>query len=422
MDEGQVTGQMNNGPTRRRRRIGRVVAIYLFVLPALIPMLFIVGFPLAQTIFFSFTNLKERNFNLWTLGLKPAKEQTGGATGAVAEVAPKEPAARSGVPDRSVIIEVNGERVRNAAALKRLIEKAEREFTNRRASDVKVVYLRPESETTRTASLVFERKPFDWAIKPDRDSQTWGLVGLKNYRDILIPSAESNMARQFYRVFGVTVLWTVLNVSLHYMLGLGLALLLNRRVAGSRFYRVILMLPWAVPVYVSAFAWRWLFNNQYGFFNVLLARLGHSPIPWLSDAVWTFVAVTATNVWLGVPFMMIMLLAGLQSIPQDLYEQAEIDGCTRWQTVLSVTLPLLRPVSTTVILLGAIWTFNVFNVIWLVQGGGNNIEILATYAFRLFRDFQDYAGAAAYGVIIFLMLMVFSMVYLRVLHRDEGVY
>jgi arabinogalactan oligomer/maltooligosaccharide transport system permease protein len=175
-----------------------------------------------------------------------------------------------------------------------------------------------------------------------------------------------------------------------------------------------------VPVFVSAFAWRWLFNGQYGFFNVLLTRLGSSPLPWLSDPVWTFAAVTATNVWLGAPFMMVALLAGLQAIPRDLLEAAEIDGCSRRAMLWHVTLPLLRPVSATVLLLGAIWTFNMFNVIWLVQGGANTVEILATTAFRMFHAEGDYAGAAAYGTVILAILAAFSLLYLRLAARGEA--
>jgi arabinogalactan oligomer/maltooligosaccharide transport system permease protein len=162
-----------------------------------------------------------------------------------------------------------------------------------------------------------------------------------------------------------------------------------------------------------------MFNNQYGFLNILLARLGASPVPWLSDPVWTFVAVTATNVWLGVPFMMVTLLAGLQAIPRGLYEAAEIDGCSPRAMFWHITLPLLRPVSATAVLLGAIWTFNMFNVIWLVQGGANSVEILATTAFRLFHAEGDYAGAAAYGTVILLILAGFSLLYLRLVRPGE---
>lgn len=385
-------------------------------------MLLLVGVPLAQTVFFSFTNLKEKNFDLWTLGMAPAESAGECREAGLVKVEAEGPAGVAGIRDGACVLEINGEKVRSQGALRRLLDKAQRRFIHREARDVKIVFANAGSETTSVVGLRFVRQPFDWSVKPGRDSSTWGMVGAANYRNILLPRADSNDARQFYKVLGVTVLWTVINVACHYLFGFALALLLNRNVPGTRIYRVLLLLPWAVPVYVSAFAWRWLFNSQYGFFNVVLRMLGQSPVPWLSDTTWTFAAVTVTNVWLGVPFMMVTLLAGMQAIPKDLYESAEIDGCSKWQQVLWVTMPMLRPVSLTVILLGAIWTFNMFNVIWLVQGGGTTVEILATYAFRLFRDYHDYAAAAAYGTIILLLLLAFSLLYLRLLHREEELY
>jgi len=405
----------------RWRHWWRWVTIVLFVLPALVPMVVLVGFPLLQTIFFSFTNLKEKNFDLWTLGLAPAENAGACPAGAPAEVQPRGPAARAGMQGKVCVLSVNDQSVKNAAGLRRALERAQREFLHQGKREVRITYATPD-QTTATALLRFARQPLDWRIDPKRDSSTWGLVGLQNYKRILVPTRDNHDAWQFYKILGVTVLWTVLNVACHYVFGFILALLLNRNVPGTRIYRVLLMLPWAVPVYVSAFSWRWLFNSQDGFFNVVLQKLGHSPIPWLSDTLWTFVAVTITNVWLGIPFMMISLLAGMQAIPKDLYESAQIDGCNRWQQIRWVTLPMLRPVSMTIILLGAIWTFNMFNVIWLVQGGGTTVEILATYAFRLFRDYHDYAGAAAYGTVIFLLLLVFSLFYLKLLHREEELY
>ncbi len=404
------------------RKLFRGTVIYLFILPALVPMLALVGLPLLQTIFFSFTNLKEKNFDLWTLGVELVSGSTQCSEGTPVRVVPGGPAAKRGVPDGVCILALNNETPRNARALERFIEKARRDFINKKVEAVSLSYFDPRSGTTTTVNLQFERAPFDWTINPNRDNSTWGLVGLANYKRVLIPSRDSEDARTFYKVLGVTILWTILNVTFHYIFGFILALLLNRNIPGTRFYRVLLMLPWAVPVYVSAFSWRWLFNSQYGFFNVILQKIGHSPIPWLSDSVWTFIAVTITNVWLGIPFMMISLLAGMQAIPKDLYEAAEIDGCSRLQKIWYVTFPMLRPVSLTIILLGAIWTFNMFNVIWLVQGGGTTVEILATYAFRLFRDYHDYAGAATYGTLIFVLLLVFSLLYLKLLHRDEELY
>src|SRR5690606_27706199 len=130
--------------------------------------------------------------------------------------------------------------------------------------------------------------------------------------------------------------------------------------------RVLLVLPWAVPAFVSAFSWRFLFNQNFGLINGLLTTVGLDPVAWFDNQWTALLTAIIANVWLGVPFMMVALLGGLQTIPAELNEAATIDGATPWQRFVNVTLPGLRPVSMTVILLGTIWTFNMFPVIYLV--------------------------------------------------------
>lgn len=236
------------------------------------------------------------------------------------------------------------------------------------------------------------------------------FVGLRNYRTIL-GSAE------FWSVFRQTVVWTIVNVAGHLALGLGLALMLHRPFPGRGVYRVLLLVPWAVPTYISACAWRWLFNDPYGLFNRVLVALGGHGIPWLSQETWAMVAVLLTNIWLGFPFMMVVLLGGLQAIPEELYEAARVDGAGRLQQFRAVTWPGLKPVALMAVLLGAIWTFNMFNVIYLVTQGGpyHTTEILATFAYLQAFDRWEFGLATAYGVIILAILLVFSAAYLRAL-------
>jgi arabinogalactan oligomer/maltooligosaccharide transport system permease protein len=145
---------------------------------------------------------------------------------------------------------------------------------------------------------------------------------------------------------------------------------------------------------------------------------------WLGQSDWALFAVIVVNVWLGVPFMMVALLGGLQSIPGDLYEAAEMDGATPWQRFRNVTLPGLRSVSSTVILLGIIWTFNMFPVIYLIAGPNPNTRILVTYAFERFFSgaSRDYAVASTYGVLILSVLLVFATVYRRALRKQGEVW
>ncbi|MFD7501445.1 carbohydrate ABC transporter permease [Streptomyces sp. NPDC059850] len=222
-----------------------------------------------------------------------------------------------------------------------------------------------------------------------------------------------------------TVTWTVSCVAISFALGLGLAVLLNRRFAGRAVYRSLLILPWAVPAFVSVFAWRLLYNERNGILNKLLDGGGIDAVPWLNDPTLAKVSVIAVNVWIGVPFMLVALLGGLQSIPGERYEAAEMDGASPWQRFRHITLPGLRPVSSTVVLLSTIWTFNMFPVIYLLTRGGpgDTTEILVTYAYRIsfVNSPRDYAGASAWGVLILLILLLFAVVYRRALRKQGEV-
>ncbi|MFC4785652.1 carbohydrate ABC transporter permease [Nocardioides sp. MAHUQ-72] len=246
------------------------------------------------------------------------------------------------------------------------------------------------------------------------------FVGLDNYVDVL-----TGQRGEFWLQFTNTLVWTVSCVVLHFGIGLGLAVMLNRRMRGRAFYRVALIVPWAVPAFVAAFAWRFLFDQQFGLINAVLPHLGVDPVEWYSNR-WTslFTAIT-TNVWLGVPFMMVALLGGLQSIPGELYEAAEMDGASPWQRFVNITLPGLRPVSSTVILLGTIWTFNMFPIIYFVTRGqpAGQTEILVTGAFRAaFEGVRNYSLAATYGVLILSMLTIYAAIYRRALNKQGDVF
>jgi arabinogalactan oligomer/maltooligosaccharide transport system permease protein len=190
-------------------------------------------------------------------------------------------------------------------------------------------------------------------------------------------------------------------------------------------YRVLLILPWAVPSFVSAFAWRFLFRHDFGLINGLLSTVGLDPVPWFNNTWSSLFTAVVANIWLGVPFMMVALLGGMQTIPGELYEAAAIDGASPWQRFVNVTLPGLRSVSMTVVLLGTIWTFNMFPIIYLVTGGApaGKTEILVTGAYRAaFEGIRNYSLAATYGVMILSMLLVFSFFYRRALRKQGEVW
>ena len=241
------------------------------------------------------------------------------------------------------------------------------------------------------------------------------FVGLANYALILTARGQGLFSRgSFYLTLLVTVLWTIINVALHLALGLGLGLLLSRPLLKLKaVYRVLLILPWAVPSYVTALAWKGMFHRQFGAINAILSALGAEPVSWFSRFQTAFAANIATNVWLGFPFMMVVVMGALTSIPQDVLEAALVDGASRWQRFRLVTWPLLMPALLPSVVLGAVWTFNMFNVVFLVSGGepDGQTDILISEAYRwAFTRESQYGYAAAYAVLIFLLLLLSSRV------------
>ncbi|MDX2597390.1 MULTISPECIES: carbohydrate ABC transporter permease [Streptomyces] len=248
---------------------------------------------------------------------------------------------------------------------------------------------------------------------------TYKFIGFDNYKDILFGPTSYD---RFWSHFLWTVFWTAACVALHYSIGLGLALMLNQKLRGRTFYRLLLVLPWAVPTFVTVFSWRIMLADS-GVLNQILGSL-HLPQPqWLEDTFWQRFAAIMVNTWCGVPFMMLSLLGGLQSIDSSLYEAAEMDGASAWQQFRHVTLPGLRSVSSTVVLLGIIWTFNQFAIIFLLFGptGAPDAQILVTWAYFLGFGQQprDFAQSAAYGVLLLSILAVFTSFYFRWLKRND---
>jgi arabinogalactan oligomer/maltooligosaccharide transport system permease protein len=251
-------------------------------------------------------------------------------------------------------------------------------------------------------------------------------VGVANYVAILTARGESLLGHgSFYLTLVVTTLWTVLNVSMHLALGLVLGAALSRPWLRLRAaYRVLLILPWAVPSYVTALAWKGMFHRQFGAVNAVLHWAGAEPVSWFSHFSTAFAANLATNVWLGFPFMMVIVMGALTAIPKDVLEAADVDGATSFQRFRLVTLPLLRPALLPAVILGSVWTFNMFNVVYLVSGGepDGTTDILVSEAYRwaFTRDGQ-YGYAAAYAVIIFGLLAFGSRVFAKKLGEGDEV-
>ena len=239
------------------------------------------------------------------------------------------------------------------------------------------------------------------------------FVGLANFVNILLARDWPVFSPlSFYTTLAVTILWTLANVTLHVGIGVALAMLLREpwlRLRGV--YRVLLILPWAIPNYITALIWKGMFQKQFGAINAILGLLGVEPVSWFSQFSTAFAANLTTNTWLGFPFMMVVTLGALQAIPRDLEQAAEVDGASGWQRFRHVTLPLLLPALLPAVVLGSVWTFNMINIIYLVSGGEPDgwSEILISEAYRwAFDRNHRYGYAAAYAVLVFGVLLVYS--------------
>jgi arabinogalactan oligomer/maltooligosaccharide transport system permease protein len=260
----------------------------------------------------------------------------------------------------------------------------------------------------------------------------------------LVALFTGNVAKEagFFEVFWRTVIWTAINVSVTVSIGMGLALLLNRPMRMKGLYRTLLIFPWAMPSAIAILALRNEFDNRYGLFNILLTRLQEflgnisvsvqsiigistlftwlaatiGPVSWRQDPTWAFVSVLISNIWLGIPFMAVIILGGLQSISAEYYEAAEIDGASKFQMFRNITLPLIQPVLTPAIVLGVVWTFNRFEVIYLITQGGpqEKTDILVSSMYKAAFQFYRYGFTAMFALVIFLILLVFTIIYLRV--------
>lgn len=252
-------------------------------------------------------------------------------------------------------------------------------------------------------------------------SKTVQFVGLRNYIKAL-----GSMDSQFLIVLFRTLIWTAANVFFHVTIGLVIALVLNKKDLKFRgLYRTFIILPWAVPQFVTALTWKMLYNDQFGFINLLLRTLGLEPVRWLSDGKIAFIAVIIVNIWLGFPFMSMVATGALQSISKEYYEAADIDGASFFQKLFRITLPLLKPAMLPAIILGTIWTFTNFNVIYLITAGGPNnaTEIVSTYQFNVLSRQSAYSLAATYSVIVSMILMLITFINMKVTKalNQEGV-
>ncbi|ASB90775.1 sugar ABC transporter permease [Bacillus sonorensis] len=243
-----------------------------------------------------------------------------------------------------------------------------------------------------------------------------GFIGFENYK---------RLARDqvFWASLKNTLAYTAGSVIFQFVIGFLLALFFNLKFRLAPFLRGLMMVSWLIPLTVTALLFKFMMASNEGIFNQLLLSWGiiDSPVPWLSNpdaAIWS---VIIANIWVGIPFNMLLISAGLSSLPEDVYESASLDGAGRFQKLIYITLPLLRPVIIVVMMLGFIYTFKVFDLVFVMTGGGpvHSTEVLSTVSYRYsFDQFQFSMGAASANILFFILLLV-SLVYLRLIKKDE---
>jgi multiple sugar transport system permease protein len=235
------------------------------------------------------------------------------------------------------------------------------------------------------------------------------FIGLTNYLSVYGDPI-------FQRSLWHTVAFTLGSIIPQFLIGLALAVFFSMRFPLGRFLRSLLLLPWLIPLVVSGTVWRWLFDQTNGIIDQALSGLHLAPahFGWLTTPTWSLIAIIIANIWIGIPFNMVTLYSGLQGISPDFYEAAAIDGASRWQRFRYVTLPLLRPVIGIVLILGLIYTLKVFDIIYIMTGGGpaNETQIFATWSYNLSFSQQLFGQGAALGNTIMLIALVIAAIYL----------
>ncbi len=245
--------------------------------------------------------------------------------------------------------------------------------------------------------------------------ETKAFVGFKNYIDVFAQPA-------FRIALQNTIIFTLVSVAVQFLIGLPLAILYNQGLPGQGLARGLALVPWMIPHVVAALTWAWMLDGSLGIINEILVKLNiiqHYKY-WLSDVHMALGAVTIINIWKGIPFNIMVLLAGLQTMPHDLYEAASMDGASLWQRFWHITLPLLRPQISVLFILGTIWTFRNFDLIFITTGGGpvHATEILSTLAYKYSFEFFQMGRGAAVANLMFIILMIFTLIYAYFLERD----
>ena len=244
------------------------------------------------------------------------------------------------------------------------------------------------------------------------------FIGFENFRTLFRFGSDN----VFYSTLWNSVKWVFISLFFQLHIGFFLALLLKKKFIGRGIYQGIIFFPWAISGFMIGIIWRWMFNGHSGVINDILIKVGilNQPFGFLSEPGAALYSVIAANVWYGIPFFTIMILAALQGVPEELYEASQMDGASSWQKFLHITLPFIKPVLVLTTLLRGIWILNFPDIIYAMTGGGpaGSSHIITTYMIEKTMSL-DYGMASAVGVIIMLILTLYTIVYLMVSRFEE---
>jgi multiple sugar transport system permease protein len=240
------------------------------------------------------------------------------------------------------------------------------------------------------------------------------FAGLSNYASVIDdPSFNSALIH--------TLVFTAVSLVFQFAIGLALAVFFAQNFRLCSLLRALFLVPWLLPLIVSASTWSWMLDTNYGIVNAALHAVGIGPVDWLTSPAWSLPSVIIANIWIGVPFNLVLLYSGLQGIPRDLYEAASLDGAGPWQRFRRVSWPLLRPVSAITLLLGLVYTLKVFDIIWIMTRGGpaNSSATFATWSYQLgFGNMlPEFGLGAAVGNLLAVMALIAGLVYIRARRR-----
>jgi multiple sugar transport system permease protein len=261
-----------------------------------------------------------------------------------------------------------------------------------------------------TVELSFFKTP------PGLQLKDKSFIGLENYTTILTSAV-------FWRVTLNTVIWTLASTLIAFFLGFALALALHREFVGRGMLRAIFIVPWVISAVAASYIWKWIYHSDFGIIGVVLVQLGivNRPPNFIDSVSTVLPSLIVVNIWREFPFAMIMMMAGLQTVPEQLLRAAQVDGASAWQRFWHVTFPHLRGVSTVTVLLLAVANFNSFIIPWIMTGGGpsNASHIWITHIYELAFGRQRWGVASAYSVLLFIILMTLGYFYVRALSQGE---